>query len=146
VGASRYSRISSRVSGPRRWADRPGRGTSAREPSTEAVKAHAAAVEALERAVELCRPGTSTSEIDAAARAIIDGAGGSYPHHTGHGLGVTFHEEPRVVPSAARVLAEGMVVALEPGLYGEGFGVRAERVVLVTAQEPEVLSGHDLSL
>jgi Xaa-Pro aminopeptidase len=116
------------------------------EPSTEAVKAHAAAVEALERAVELCRPGTSTSEIDAAARAIIDGAGGSYPHHTGHGLGVTFHEEPRVVPSAARVLEEGMVVALEPGLYGEGFGVRAERVVLVTAQEPEVLSGHDLSL
>jgi Xaa-Pro aminopeptidase len=114
--------------------------------SPEATKAHAAALEALERVVELCRPGARTSEIDATARAIVEAAGGSYPHHTGHGLGVTFHEEPRIVPLVDRVLGEDMVVALEPGLYRDAFGVRVERVVLVTGHGPEVLSGHDLSL
>jgi len=39
-----------------------------------------------------------------------------------------------------------MVVALEPGTYGDGFGVRVEQVVLVTAAGPEILSGHELSL
>jgi Xaa-Pro aminopeptidase len=100
----------------------------------------------LDAAIELCRPGTRTSQIDAAAREIVEAAGGSYPHHTGHGLGVTFHEEPRIIPVSDRVLEEGMVVALEPGLYGDGFGVRVEQVVLVTADGAEVLSGHDLSL
>jgi Xaa-Pro dipeptidase len=76
----------------------------------------------------------------------MEEAGGSYPHHTGHGIGVTFHEEPRIIPGSDRILEEGMVVALEPGTYGDGFGVRVEQVVLVTAAGPEILSGHELSL
>jgi Xaa-Pro aminopeptidase len=39
-----------------------------------------------------------------------------------------------------------MVVALEPGAYGDRWGVRVERVFVVTEDEPEVLSGHDLGL
>jgi Xaa-Pro aminopeptidase len=39
-----------------------------------------------------------------------------------------------------------MVVALEPGIYTEDWGLRVERVVLVTEDEPEILSGHDLAL
>jgi Xaa-Pro dipeptidase len=116
------------------------------EPSPEARSAHKAALEALEKAVGLCRPGARAAEIDAAARAVVEAAGGSYPHHTGHGLGVAFHEEPRIIPNTDRVLEEAMVVALEPGFYGEDFGVRVEQVVLVTADGPEILSGHDLSL
>jgi Xaa-Pro aminopeptidase len=39
-----------------------------------------------------------------------------------------------------------MVIALEPGTYGEDWGVRVEQVVLVTDDGCEVLSQHDLSL
>jgi Xaa-Pro aminopeptidase len=39
-----------------------------------------------------------------------------------------------------------MIVALEPGSYGETEGVRVEQVVLVTEDGCEVLSGHDLDL
>jgi Xaa-Pro dipeptidase len=116
------------------------------EPPAAARQDHAAAVAALGQAVELCRPGVRAADIDVRAREAIEAAGGSYPHHTGHGIGVTFHEEPRVIPGSDRVLEEGMVVALEPGTYGDGFGVRVEQVVLVTAEGPEILSGHDLSL
>ena len=71
---------------------------------------------------------------------------GGYPHHTGHGLGTTTHEVPRIVPGAQVALAEDMVIALEPGAYGADWGVRVEQVLLVTADGCEVLSGHDLSL
>ena len=39
-----------------------------------------------------------------------------------------------------------MVIALEPGSYGDGEGVRVEQIVLVTGDGCEVLSRHDISL
>ena len=39
-----------------------------------------------------------------------------------------------------------MVVALEPGAYGDGWGLRTEQVVLVTDDGHELLSRHDLAL
>ncbi len=116
------------------------------DPPAEARRLHTAALEALDAALSLLRPGVRAAEIDAAARETFERAGGAYPHHTGHGLGTAWHEEPRVVPGSERVLEEGMVVALEPGAYGEGWGVRVERVAVVGADGPEVLSGHDVSL
>jgi Xaa-Pro dipeptidase len=116
------------------------------EASPEAVQAHDAARRALERAVSMCRPGARVADIDAAARETVAEAGGEYPHHTGHGLGTAFHEEPRVIGGTDRILEAGMVIALEPGAYGDGWGVRVEQVVLVTDGEPEILSGHVLAL
>lgn len=114
------------------------------EPSPEARRAHERARAALARALELVRPGTETAAIDEAARTAVGGEG--YPHHTGHGLGTAFHEEPRIVPGTDRALEPGMVIALEPGVYGDGVGVRLEQVVVVTEDGYDVLSGHDLSL
>lgn len=108
--------------------------------SGPARRAHERVRRGLARAVELVRPGAVAGEIDAAVRALLD-----YPHHTGHGLGTAWHEEPRLVPASATVLEEGMVVALEPGTY-EGAGVRIEQVLLVTSGGHEVLSGHELAL
>ena len=73
------------------------------------------------------RPGAVAGELDALARAQLE-----FPHHTGHGLGTGYHEEPRIVPGSPAVLEDGMVVAIEPGTYA-GAGVRLEQVVLVTA-------------
>ncbi len=58
------------------------------------------------------RPASSPATSTRIARAGLD-----YPHHTGHGVGVAPHEEPRIVPGGETVLAPGMVVALEPGTY-----------------------------
>jgi Xaa-Pro aminopeptidase len=110
------------------------------EPGEAARRAHRRCRESLARAVELVRAGAVAGEVDAAAREGLD-----YPHHTGHGIGTAWHEEPRIVPGATTVLEEGMVVALEPGSYADA-GVRVEQVVLVTADGCEVLSEHELSL
>jgi Xaa-Pro aminopeptidase len=111
------------------------------EPSASARSRHRAASDALGRAIEAVRPGAVAGEIDALTRPGL-----GYPHHTGHGLGTTFHEEPRIVPGSTTVLEPGMVIALEPGSYGDGEGVRVEQIVLVTEEGCEVLSGHDLAL
>ena len=111
------------------------------EPSAEAVTRHAAARERLARVLDAVRPGVVAGDLDELARRGLD-----YPHHSGHGLGTDWHEEPRIVPGGRTVLEPGMVVAFEPGSYGEREGVRVEQVVLVTTDGCEVLSRHDLEL
>ena len=124
------------------WADSCST-VSCGEPSETARRAHKIASEALERALGLVRPGVDTAKIDEAAREVVTTG---YPHHTGHGLGTSFHEEPRVVPGRGRILEPGMVLALEPGVYQDGVGVRVEQVVVVTEGGYELLSEHDLDL
>jgi len=110
------------------------------QPSAAALEAHALVRDVLAELVAAIRPGAVAADLDALARSRLD-----FPHHTGHGLGTGFHEEPRIIPGSASVLEEGMIVAVEPGIYA-GAGVRLEQILLVTAAGCEVLSGHDLSL
>ena len=58
---------------------------------------------------------------------------GEFPHHGGHGVGLSVCDDPHVIPSDASVLESWMVLALEPGVYLPGrFGVRKENLFLVT--------------
>jgi Xaa-Pro aminopeptidase len=111
------------------------------EPSAVAVANHRRASEQLARVLDAVRPGAVAGDLDALARDGLD-----YPHHSGHGLGCDWHEEPRIVPGSETVLEAGMVVAFEPGCYEGSDGVRVEQVVLVTADGCEVLSDHGLEL
>ncbi|MDQ3867842.1 MAG: Xaa-Pro peptidase family protein [Actinomycetota bacterium] len=97
--------------------------------------------EALARGLDAVEPGVRASDLDALVREGLD-----YPHHTGHGIGTSWHEEPRIVPGGATVLEAGMVVALEPGVYSGAEGVRLEQVAVVTHDGCEVLSGFSLDL
>jgi Xaa-Pro dipeptidase len=111
------------------------------EVPAEIRSAHARCMDALERGLAAVQPGVRAGDLDALVREGLD-----YPHHTGHGVGTAAHEEPRIVPGSETVLAPGMIVALEPGLYPGPWGMRVERLALVTDAGCEVLSAHDLSL
>lgn len=107
-------------------------------------KAYRVVRRALQRAVESARPGIAARDLDALVRQSIAGEGYEpYPHHTGHGLGASYHDEPRIVPYNDLALEAGMIVALEPGIYLPGVGgVRLEDVVLITADGHELLTAH----
>lgn len=90
---------------------------------------------AQEAAVATIRDGVPAAEVDAAARQVIADAGyGDYfTHGTGHGIGLEIHEAPRVRANSPDVLAIGMVITVEPGVYlPEWGGVRLEDDFLVT--------------
>jgi Xaa-Pro dipeptidase len=110
-------------------------------PTPSAREKQARACEALARGLDAIRPGLRAGALDELVRAELD-----YPHHSGHGLGTSWHEEPRIVPGGTAVLEAGMVVALEPAVYAGAEGVRVEQVVLVTDDGCELLSAHALEL
>ncbi len=105
--------------------------------------------EAFEAGVEAIRPGVTGREVDAAARSVIKdaGYGDRFGHSLGHGIGLDVHEAPRLSAQSDDVLAEGMVVTVEPGIYLPGVGgVRLEDDVVVTAKGSRKLSRLPKSL
>jgi Xaa-Pro aminopeptidase len=106
------------------------------EPSPEFVRGYEAVLAANQAAFEAVRPGVPCQEIDRAARSILTdaGYGDAFIHRTGHGLGLSLHEEPYLVEGNLLPLAEGMVFSDEPGVYFPGqFGIRIEDTVVCTA-------------
>ncbi|MGP5930128.1 M24 family metallopeptidase [Corynebacterium glyciniphilum] len=96
------------------------------------------------------RPGVTAAELDTVVRTIIEAAGyGDYfTHRTGHGIGVSGHEEPFIIAGNDTVLTEGMVFSIEPGIYVPGqWGARIEDIVVLTADgcEPLNTTTHDLT-
>jgi Xaa-Pro dipeptidase len=114
------------------------------EASPELKKAYWVVMDTLRAAIDTIRPSVRACDLDQQMRKAIMEAGYTpYPHHSGHGLGTTYHEEPRIVPYNALALEPGMVVALEPGIYLPGVGgIRLEDVVLVTVDGCERLTKH----
>ena len=87
--------------------------------------------------------GAPASEVDRAARAVIERAGfGKYfTHRLGHGIGLDGHEPPWLRSGNDAPLAAGAVFTIEPGIYLPGeFGVRIEDDVVLGAGGPEWIS------
>lgn len=104
-----------------------------------------AAYEALELAVSELRPGLQVSVFDKTIRSFMQKHGYSYPHHTGHGIGTSVHEFPRILPDEPSVFEENMVLMVEPGSYVPGIGgLRVEYMLRVTAGGAEIMAPFKL--
>ncbi len=102
---------------------------------------------ALHEGIELCRPGAVARDIDSGIRARLADEGPTYAHHTGHGIGAAWSEEPRITPYNDLRIEEGMVLALEPAIYLPGWGgIRLEHVFVVRSDGNEILTQFEHTL
>ena len=106
------------------------------EPTSSQRKSFSLVSEALQMAIDKIKPGIQASLLDQLMRTHI----GDYPHHGGHGVGTLYHESPRIVGYNETVLAPNMVIALEPAIYKESYGIRLEHLVRVTETGSEILT------
>jgi Xaa-Pro aminopeptidase len=101
---------------------------------------------ALDAGFAAARPGVRAGAVDAAIRATLDRFSLSCPHHTGHGVGARAQQPPWLNPGVDAVLQDGTVIALEPGAYADGFGVRLEHLAVVEHGGARPLTTHSLEL
>jgi Xaa-Pro aminopeptidase len=122
------------------------------EPDPQIREIYSIVKKAQELALELCRPGIAIGEVDQAARGYIQQMGYEtyFKHGLGHGIGLEVHEAPFLrnkPPYQEMLLAEGMVITVEPGIYlpNQG-GVRIEDTIVINAQGHENLTqrSHEL--
>lgn len=106
------------------------------EPDPEVARRYSVLQHAQRAAVEAVRPGVTAEQVDAAARDVLaaEGLAEAFVHRTGHGIGLSVHEEPYIVAGNSLPLQEGMAFSVEPGIYFAGqWGARIEDIVIVTA-------------
>jgi Xaa-Pro aminopeptidase len=106
--------------------------------------------DALEKAIEVVRPGVRASDVFKIGQETVRKTFPQYwRHQIGHGTGIIPHEPPRISPENDRPLRAGMVLDIEIPYYIYGFGTfNVEDTVVVTEHGHEVLSrlGRQLSI
>lgn len=62
--------------------------------------------------------------------------------NAGHGVGLDIHETPSLSPTYRKFysLEEDMVLAIEPAIYTDTFGIRIENMVLITSDSYKVIN------
>jgi Xaa-Pro aminopeptidase len=130
------------------------------EPSDELREFHKLCREALDRSVAAIKPGIAGSELNRICCEVFEEHGfptllskqpgevlkDGFYHSLGHGVGLEVHEQPTLGRGPGELVA-GDVIAVEPGLYRNGYGgCRLEDIVLVTENGAEVLTEYPYDL
>lgn len=120
-----------------------------KKPTPEQQRLGDLCLQAMASGESALKAGTSCQAVYDAVRRPFESAGMAqyFPHHAGHGLGLSHPEAPFFVRHSTESLLAGDVVTLEPGLYVEGVGgIRIEHNYLITDAGFERLSRHQISL
>lgn len=120
-----------------------------RAPNADQQRLYDVCMSAMSAGEKELRAGRACSTVYEAVRDVFAGAGMAehFPHHAGHGLGLTHPEAPYFVRGATESLLAGDVVTLEPGLYVPGVGgIRIEHNYLITDTGFDRLSNHTIAL
>jgi Xaa-Pro dipeptidase len=102
-----------------------------------------------EVAFDAIRPGKRCSDVDNAVRAYFEEheLWPHWRHHTGHAIGLRYHEGPFLDSGDHTEIRPGMVFTVEPGLYvPELGGFRHSDTVLVTDDGMEILTYYPRNL
>ncbi|MFZ1178867.1 MAG: Xaa-Pro peptidase family protein [Mycobacterium sp.] len=105
------------------------------EPKPDVAHQYSVLQRAQRAAFDAVRPGVTAEQVDAAARDVLaqEGLDEFFVHRTGHGIGLSVHEEPYIVAGNDLPITAGMAFSIEPGIYFPGrWGARIEDIVIVT--------------
>lgn len=119
------------------------------EPSAEQLRLFTHMKTAQETAIEAIKPGAKCSDVDRAVRRYYEENGlmAYWRHHSGHSIGLRYHEGPFLDSGDDTVLEPGMVFTVEPGLYVPDLGgFRHSDTVVVTDDGHEVLTYYPRDL
>jgi Xaa-Pro dipeptidase len=116
-------------------------------PEQERLFGHMKAVQ--EVAFQAIRPGARCSDVDNAVRGFFEENDlmPYWRHHTGHAIGLRYHEGPFLDSGDHTEIRPGMVFTVEPGLYAPDLGgFRHSDTVLVTSDGIEILTYYPRDL
>ena len=119
------------------------------EPTPEFERYFDLMLQLQQTAFDAIRPGRTFAEVEnEVSAAFVDlGIAGHQRHHTGHGIGLEGHEWPFIDKGSNDVIAEKMVLSVEPGIYVPGLaGFRHSDTVVVRADGVERLTFYPRDL
>lgn len=100
-------------------------------------------------AIAACRAGETCSSVDRQVREYFERHGLTpyWRHHTGHNIGIRYHEGPFLDIGDDTIIEPGMLFTVEPGIYVPGIGgFRHSDTILITDGEPEFLTQYPRDL
>lgn len=111
-----------------------GRTVSFGAPSAEQQRVYELVMASQRAGIAAMKAGAATtSQVDAAARAVIAdaGYGETFRHRLGHGIGMDVHEPPFLTKGDETPIQEGMMFTVEPSITQfDNFSARVEDVVV----------------
>lgn len=104
------------------------------KPTVRQAYVYEVLLEILENTKRFIKPGLIAEEVYVHMHKLLakENFSANMPHHAGHGLGFSMFQQPYFIKNEPTVLEEGMVIALEPGIYlPKEFGIRIEDNYLI---------------